>query len=326
MRHLLNRAGFVTALVLALSAALIGCDHDHDDHNHDDHEHDGEDGHSHDGEDGHSHDVSGDVPAGARAVMLHFDATVGDQVAACGVTYRAVGGANASVKLADARLYVSALEARAADGTWTPITLDESAWQSQGVALLDFEDGSDACADSGTPEKNNVITGTLPEGSYDALRFDVGVPFALNHNNLGVPAPLSVPGMFWTWQGGFKFARVDWVPLGGDVARWNVHIGSTECASDAATTPPDAPCGRRNAATITLSTTNLDHGGIHLDLGALLTDVNTNQNTPNSPPGCMSSPGEPNDCAPTFGALGLSFETGACVDGCQGQRVFSIAH
>jgi uncharacterized repeat protein (TIGR04052 family) len=264
-----------------------------------------------------------DDDSSAQPVTLQFDALVGGEPADCGTTYTNVGIADSSVQLGDARMFVSGVEARDGSGNWTALSLDDTApWQGNGVALLDFEDGSGSCSESGTSETNRVITGSLPAGDYSGLRFVIGVPFEQNHlDGATVQAPLDSPGMYWSWQSGFKFLRVDF--LLADATRWNVHIGSTQCASASPVTAPASECGRVNASTIELDAFNFDSDSIALDLRALVASADLSQNTSNTAPGCMSQPDEAGDCTPTYAALGLAFDTGACTDACSGQRVFS---
>lgn len=255
------------------------------------------------------------------AHALAFDATVGTEPAACGSAYT-LGMTGAAAQLADARLFVSAVELRDPDGEWVPLALDDTNWQHQDIALLDFEDGTAGCADSGTSDLNDQVTGSAPDRDYDAVRFDVGVPFELNHvDSATAPAPLNAPGMFWVWQGGYKFVRVDFSVAGDTPSRWNVHVGSTGCVSDGPTDAPDEPCSRPNVAQIEL---DLDPAAepVSLDLAALVAGVDVTTNAADTPPGCMSSPMEPDDCTPVFGALGLDFANGACVGDCAGQSVF----
>ena len=143
-----------------------------------------------------------------QPLTLQFEATFGGAPAACG-TDLTLGAS--TVQLADARAFVSEIEVRDAEGTWVPVALeDDGKWQNGTVPLLDFENGTGGCADSGNADLNDQIVGTVASGTYDAVRFTLGVPFALNHNDSATsPAPLNAPGMFWTWQGGFKFLRVD---------------------------------------------------------------------------------------------------------------------
>lgn len=271
-------------------------------------------------------DADSATPPAPRQVTLAFEAYVGDQVAACGPTYAGIGTSSNDVSIADARLFVSAIELRSAAGAWIPLVLDAgSDWQHADIALLDFEDGTGPCADSGTALQNRQVSGSLPAGDYDAVRFTVGVPYALNHvDSAAAPAPLNAPGMFWVWRGGYKFARVDFVPVGGPVARWNVHLGSTGCMSAAPTTPPDAPCSRTNAAVVELSGFDPAEDTIAIDLAQLVAGADLAVNTPDSPPGCMSAPEEPDDCTAVFSSLGVDFATGASPAASTVQTIFSV--
>jgi uncharacterized repeat protein (TIGR04052 family) len=269
------------------------------------------------GDDGTNGSVSGDDDddVTTQQVMISFDAVVGGEAAACSTSYT-VGGH--TFELADARMYLSNVEVRV-DGTWEPLALTESDWQHEGIALLDFEDGSGGCADSGTSDLNDMVMGDAPAGTIDGLRFDVGVPFELNHlDSATAPAPLNAPGMFWSWQGGYKFVRVDYLVEGAE--RWNVHIGSTGCVSDAPVSAPEAECNAPNRSVVELDVDLSE--AITIDLGALIDGADVASNLVDTPPGCMSSPMEPDDCAPVFGNLGLDFSTGFCADDCAGQAVF----
>ena len=82
-------------------------------------------------------------------------------------------------------------------------------WQLDGSALLDFEDATAACA-NGTPETNAVVKGSVPEGQYMGLLFDIGLPFDQNHGDPTLAAsPLNLTEMFWSWQAGYKFIKID---------------------------------------------------------------------------------------------------------------------
>jgi uncharacterized repeat protein (TIGR04052 family) len=263
-----------------------------------------------------------------RNVELTFAATFGDTLAACGTPYEGLGTGESTVRLGDARFFLSQIEAKNAAGEWVALAMGNVApWQHDGVALLDFEDGSAGCSESGTPETNAVVTGTLPAGEYSALRFAVGLPFAKNHlDSATAPEPLNAPGMFWSWQGGYKFARVDLLVEGGAVPRWNVHVGSTECASAGSAVAPGEPCGKPNLATIELDGFEADDHVVRIDLAALVAAAGIHENAASTAPGCMSVPNESADCAPVFSALGLDFETGACEGDCADQSVFAWAH
>lgn len=96
----------------------------------------------------------------------------------------------------------------------------------------------------------------------DTLRFDLGVPFELNHlNPVTQPAPLNEPDMFWTWRNGYKFLRIDMqqkdmqqddtqqkdiqqINSGRDT--WAYHLGSVGCVSASAVRSPTAACAKPN--------------------------------------------------------------------------------
>src|SRR5690606_38340971 len=158
---------------------------------------------------------------------------------------------------------------------------------------------------------------------YSAVRFRVGVPYELNHLNGALSAPpLNVPGMFWTWQGGYRFVRTDWLVEGGEVTRWHLHLGSTGCVSEAATKPPGQPCSQPNLAHVGLEDFNPEQDIIRVDLSALIAGADLLSNVAGTSPGCMSGVEEAADCEPVRQALGL--DQGACVAGCAGQSVFSV--
>ncbi len=263
----------------------------------------------------------GDSEEEAQPVSISFNAVVGAEAAACGQMYSGLGTTNADAQLADARLFLSDIELKDGDGLWQTLVLDqEPVWQDQGLALLDFENGSAGCADSGTTQMNNQITGTAVGSDFTAFRATVGVPFDRNHgNSAAAPAPLDTPGMFWTWRGGHKFVRVDFMAAG---ARWNVHLGSTACDSSDPTAPPTVDCGRPNRPRFMVDNVNLD-APIVVDLAELVAGSDIQTNTSSTPPGCMSNPMEPNDCTPVFSTLGLDFASGQCNGDCAGQKVFN---
>lgn len=263
------------------------------------------------------------TPAEALEVTLTFAPEVAGLPVSCATMYHSLGLSEASAELADARLFLSDIRLRDAGGNWIDLELVASPWQTDRVALIDFEDGTGACRDSGTDETNTTIVGLVPVGAYDAVRFRLGVPFELNHlDNAAAPAPFNTPGMFWSWRGGYKFIRVDWMVADGSTSRWNVHVGSTGCASAAATQAPSEPCANPNVAEVELSGFELHRSVVRVDLAQLVAGVDLHANVDGSPPGCMSGPDEGGDCAPVFASLGLE---GACDDACAGQTLFSLA-
>jgi hypothetical protein len=109
-------------------------------------------------------------------------------------------------------------------GKQVPITLDHNDWQYANVTLLDFENKTGNC--KGTPEMNDVITGSVPPGRYKGLVFTVGVPnvakdeegkdIFLNHSNVATASPpLDLQAISWSWQAGRRFMRFEIEPEGG---------------------------------------------------------------------------------------------------------------
>lgn len=267
-----------------------------------------------------------------QAVAIRFDARVGSEPAACGTRYNNLGSSAAEGQLADARMFLSNIELRANSGDWLPLNLTDNSWQDQGVALLDFEDGTSGCQESGNADTNSTLEGLIAPGTYDAVRFDLGVPFELNHVDVSTAdSPLNDAGMFWVWRGGYKFLRVDWMIELGAIARWNVHLGSTGCMAEAPTDAPEVPCSRTNSPRVELQWDAFEAGTddpatINIDLAQLLNNANPLLNTTDTPPGCQSNPGEADDCTAVFSSLGMTFNDGSCRDDCRGQLVFSVAN
>ena len=274
----------------------------------------------------------------ATPVAIRFAGLVGDQPFACGRSYDGIGSPASRITPSDFRFYVSGVELIDDQGRGVPVTLtQDGVWQHEDVALLDFENRTGPCV-TGTVETNDVVRGTVPAGRYRGLRFTLGLPPALNHADATTaPSPLNLTSLFWSWQAGHKFLRIDLasdrrpqsvrpgdVPRFGDMAGshrlgFAVHLGSTMCASAGPTTPPASPCRNPNLARIELNGFDVAQNVVVADMKALLTGVDVNTNQPDSPAGCMSSPND-GDCDPLMQNLGLSFggRTSA------GQRFFRV--
>jgi len=261
--------------------------------------------------------------ATSEAIRIRFAAQVGPAPFACGQSYGGIGTTNSTITPTDFRFYVSDVSLIRADGQAVPVTLDQDGtWQYRNLALLDFEDGTGPCR-NGNSAVNSELRGTAPKASYTGLRFTLGVPFELNHGDPTLaPSPLNITSMFWVWKAGYRFLKVDLASSGQpdkrvDYAAGNtsvekeravgfpVHIGSAGCTSASLTTPPAAACKFPNRAIITLSHFELGRSVVVADLAALLSHSNVDINTPNTAPGCMSEPTDP-DCQGVLQALGLS--------------------
>ncbi|NJL40407.1 MAG: metallo-mystery pair system four-Cys motif protein [Leptolyngbyaceae cyanobacterium RM2_2_4] len=278
--------------------------------------------------------------AEAQTVTLRFQARVADQPFRCDQSYT-LGTPASRVTPLDFRFYVSDVALIDADGNSVPLTLEQDGqWQYENVALLDFEDKSGGCA-NGTVEINDRIVGTIPTGNYVGLQFTVGVPFELNHADSTLAAsPLNLTSLWWNWQLGYKFARIDLSNTnltgmlsnsapkherqpqhqgehtspghgqthdrdGESSQAFFIHLGSTGCESAEGNQSPSS-CSNPNRSTVTLTEFDPDQNVIVADLAALVADTNLSRNQLSTAPGCMSEPND-SDCVGIMNALGLAF-------------------
>lgn len=290
----------IIALSLALAAAACGPTNNGTDA--------GSDGSSNPADGASGSDASSEASTpedsgGLRTpVTIAFTAQVGSSAFSCDQTYRMQGTGNSTWTPKDFRFYVHDVRLVTGSGE-VPVAISTfGMFQGQNVALLDFEDGSNSCTE-GTPDTNRQIVGNVAMASLPAdirgLKFKLGVPFALNHNDAAsAPAPLNLTAMWWAWNSGYKFLKIDGSTAGLPMG-FNIHVGSTGCTGN--NMGAVNACSAPNVAEITLDgwtpTSN-----IIADLGALISMSNLETST--MAPGCMSGGTDP-ECAPIFSALGL---------------------
>lgn len=241
----------------------------------------------------------------STSVSVEVAGLVGGTPAACGETYAGIGTTASDFELADFRLYVHDVRLLTASGEEVPVTLtDDGVFQRDGVAHLDFEDGTAGC-ENGNAEMNGTIDGTVEaQGPFDGIRFRFGVPFDLNHGDVSTSAPpLDRPGMFWNWNGGYKFLRVDGRTT-GQPAGVQYHIGSTGCDGDGRGNVNG--CTGDNRPEIELTGADPTTTRIVVDVAALLSESDVDGNL-GGPPGCMSGVDDM-DCVPVFNGLGLTYD------------------
>lgn len=248
----------------------------------------------------------------AQPVEIRFDARVGNEPARCGQAYANVGTAKAGLRFQDIRFYVSAVKLIDTKGAEVPVTLTpDDQWQSDLVTLLDFEDATGNC--NGNAGTNMVVRGTVPDGTYRGLVFDIGVPQVVNHQDPTLAAaPLNVTAMTWPWRIGYKFTGVDMETSGGSggpnaATGFSIHLGSTNCGEGSPMTAPNAPCANPNRPQYRLAGFDPTKSKVVLDIGALLAATDITVNAPKSASGCMSFPGDA-DCVAVMDRLGLPFD------------------
>ncbi|MBI3783410.1 MAG: metallo-mystery pair system four-Cys motif protein [Deltaproteobacteria bacterium] len=236
-------------------------------------------------------------------ITLQFSGNVGEQTFTCGSIYHGVGTTGADIVPSDFRFYVHNVRLIRDDGVEVSVLLDQDGiWQYQNVALLDFEDKTQPCNNC-TKQMNATVRGKIAPGTYNGVRFTLGVPFRLNHADQSVaPPPLNLTGLFWSWQDGYKFIRID---TAFDNLR--VHVGSTGCYY----VRPNVigGCAHPNRGEIYLPAFNPANDTIVADLAVLLSDSDINSNQPDTPPGCMADPND-SDCDPIMRNLGVDFANG----------------
>lgn len=254
----------------------------------------------------------------SNVVEIPFRAVVGSEAAACGTTYSNLGTTSSTVSLLDFKLYVSDVALVRKDGSEVPVALDQDGvWQRDNYALLDFENAAGDCA-QGTAETNLTVRGTAPHGDFTGVSFTLGLPVEVNHLDAATAAaPLNLPGMWWSWKGGYKFLRLDAKTRGNPA--YFLHLGSAACQGDATT---GYSCARGNAPRITLPSFELDRSAVVLDVAKLWADVDLDRQidmVTDFVRGCMAGPTDP-ECPPVFARLGLG------ADGAGGalQNVFSV--
>lgn len=257
--------------------------------------------------------------AETQAASIVFAARAGTEPFSCSKQLANMGSSQKTIAPNDFRFYVHDVRLVRADGSEAPVTLTEDqAFQHDGLALLDFEDGSGTC-ENGTAATNDRVVGTVASGSFARVRFALGVPAAKNHADAAVaPSPLNITSLFWSWNGGYKFARLDGTVVGekapdGGPLSFVFHLGSTGCDGDAKNGGA-VTCKNRNVPTINLplpAAAGGDLGGktIVLDWASLLAETDLAKDE-GGMVGCMSGGTDP-ECAKIFGRLGLDVGTGA---------------
>lgn len=238
---------------------------------------------------------------GQPEVTVRFEGLVGGSPAACGEAYEGVGSTGSTLELLDYRLYVHDVRLVTEDGREVPLALTpDGVWQGEGVALLDFEDG----CESGTAETNDAIRGTVDDGGpFTGIRFAVGVPSELNHADASTaPPPLNYTSMWWTWNAGYKFMRVEGRTTGLPDG-WAFHLGSVGCEGDGR--GEVTGCVQENRASIALDGFDPETDVVSVDLGALLETSDLDVDA-GGPGGCESGVDDP-ECTLLFHALGLPY-------------------
>jgi len=119
-----------------------------------------------------------------------------------------------------------------------------------------------------------------------SLQFTLGVPSGLNHQDpLRAAPPLNQSELFWSWQQGYKYLRLDLIAAETTPNQngWSLHLGASGCQSASALRAPTSPCAAANLARVQL---NYQPGqALVLDLAPLLNGLTLSTDTH-----CMADP------------------------------------
>jgi uncharacterized repeat protein (TIGR04052 family) len=263
--------------------------------------------------------------ANTMPINIKFKAMADNTEIECGKEYSNIGTTKSKIKFTDFRMYISNVKLIDSKGKEVDLKLEQDKkWQNGNLSLLDFENKEGDCS-TGTAETHKEITGTINKDTYKGLKFTLGVPFEQNHQDVNkAESPLNLTSMFWVWNSGYKFARID-MKTTGIQQGYFIHLGSTGCmdmpmsvkhegaedehtsgSSPTSANMPPKSCMNPNRAEIVLSEFNPESNKVIIDVSKLLENSNVDTNQDKTPSGCMSSPDD-KDCEPILNNLGIKF-------------------
>lgn len=163
-----------------------------------------------------------------------------------------------------------------------------------------------------------ILRGKMPGNArFVGITFKLGVPQMINHANpLTAKPPLDTSSMFWSWQQGYKFLRID---SENPEKPWALHLGSTNCQSPSPLRPPKEACERPNVPEVTLKK-NFD---TELHIAVTLTQFQ--RHIVEAATSCTGNYTLNRSCEALLKELGIDAQTGRCIDHCRSQSLFSVA-
>jgi uncharacterized repeat protein (TIGR04052 family) len=254
-------------------------------------------------------------PSGASSSPVSITFQVADDNTTTAVDAFSCAGtmtvATRSLTPRDLRFWVSELKLVKADLTTVDVTLDQDGvWQYRNAALLDWETGDGSCNASGTTGTHKVITGSAPSGDYIGVQFTLGLPQSLNMlRSSDSPAPLNTGAMYWSWTGGYKFTKVEF--LDGATAT-SLHVGSTGCTAYAPGTVEPVTCAKAFRGQILVT----DPAGFDPTSQRIVLNLNTLFLNFATATGGSCMPGDATaSCQNVLTNMGLNFNDGTSVQG-----------
>ncbi len=235
-------------------------------------------------------------------VEINFHAVAGPNDFECAGRYPELGvNRSADVEFGDFRMFITGINLIGENSERVPLELEQNDFQNGDDVLLDFEDGSHACADNnGTPEMNKVAKGTVPGALYTGVEFTVGLPQGRSYiDPAQASGPLGVEDMYRDELNGRYFVKIE-MTSAGEPDGFPVRISDFLCSLEEGFINP--VCKLDSRAEYTFRDFDWENQRIVFDLAALLSTVdpnNNNHDTWDTPPGCISYPTDP-DCGAIF--------------------------
>jgi uncharacterized repeat protein (TIGR04052 family) len=238
--------------------------------------------------------------------IVDFAPLVAGAKFSCSGNYEGIGTSKTSFRPLDFRMFVTNVSLVRQDGVEVPLQLTpDGVWQRGAFALLDFEDASGTCV-GGTAATNMSVRGKAPAGVYTGVAFTLGIPDAENHLDAATaPAPLNAPGMWWSWQGGYKYVRLD-VQTPKNKAYY-LHLGATKCTG---TVAQGYTCAAGNQPRVRLDNLDTKRNMVAFDVANLWADVDLDAQIDGKTDfvaGCMAFSADP-ECPMVFTKLGLTID------------------
>ena len=218
-------------------------------------------------------------------------------------------GAPAS-SITDFRFYLHSLKLRTLDGLEIQVQLNR-AEKSNNVAMVDL-------GNLNTFTLTGHVSSVSSHAQVSSLSFEVGVPFALNHANpLLAEPPLDESAMFWVWQQGYKFIKLD--VESPDSLNMSLHLGSAGCESASALRAPEISCRYPNRVLVELEISDIKNIRLIVNPWLLIRAMrNNNVNI------CTGAANFTTTCATALERLGLNSTLGVCINNCRAQGLFSV--
>jgi len=240
-----------------------------------------------------------------QAVAIPFVVTFAGQPIGCDPR---VG----DLALTDLRFFVHDVRL-GSDAEVSPLA-DDGLWQTAEIALIDLETAVGSCV-NGTPGVNaNVMVLAVAERS-PGLRFTIGVPASLNHENpLTASSPLSRTDMHWHWSTGYKFLRAGAESEQGGF--W-LHLGSNRCDG---TIGNSNACRSPNRPTVDIPDFVAGEHAIEIDLARVFDGAKLGEGVVGN---CSSGPTEAS-CTPIFKNFGLDPDAGTTIGNAVGFSAVAI--